>query len=225
MAQRPIGIYYEHPDWFKPLFAELIGVVAWERIDADRHRYDPTRRRRDAVWPGVQPHEPVGIPARAWSQYSLHAALPRPSRTDRRAGGQRRAGVPARDLEGAAVVAVEIAQPAVPGGAGNQSPVGSAAAAVGLRFPIVVKANIGGSGAGIVRFDAPEDLQRAVDEGRVELGSTNGAGSGIRSGTGRAHHARGMLGGKYLYAINVYSSGEASISAPPTSASRRTAWS
>ena len=43
MAQRPIGIYYEHPDWFKPLFAELDRRgVAYERIAAAQHRFDPT---------------------------------------------------------------------------------------------------------------------------------------------------------------------------------------
>src|SRR5512132_2280580 len=40
---RPIGIYYEHPDWFRPLFAELERQgVAYERIEADRHLYDPS---------------------------------------------------------------------------------------------------------------------------------------------------------------------------------------
>ena len=43
MAERPIGIYYEHPDWFKPLFAELDRRgVAYERIEAGRHQFDPT---------------------------------------------------------------------------------------------------------------------------------------------------------------------------------------
>ena len=40
---RPIAIYYEHPEWFRPLFAELdrrgIPHVA---LDAARHRYDAT---------------------------------------------------------------------------------------------------------------------------------------------------------------------------------------
>src|SRR5262249_31789409 len=43
-------------------------------------------------------------------------------------------------------------------------------AAEGLRFPIVVKANIGGSGAGITRFDQIDDLDRAAREGRIKLG-------------------------------------------------------
>ena len=34
----------------------------------------------------------------------------------------------------------------------------------------MVKANIGGSGAGIIRFDSPRDLERAASEGRLELG-------------------------------------------------------
>ena len=40
---RPIGIYYEHPDWFRPLFSELDRRgVAYEALNADRHAYDAT---------------------------------------------------------------------------------------------------------------------------------------------------------------------------------------
>ena len=41
-----------------------------------------------------------------------------------------------------------------------------------LRYPIVVKPNIGGSGAGITRFDSPAALEQAVEatlEGRPVL--------------------------------------------------------
>ena len=77
------------------------------------------------------------------------------------------------------------------------------------RFPIVVKANIGGSGAGIVRFDAPEDLQRAVDEGRVSLGLDETALVQEYVPARGGHITRvEVLNGKYLYAINVYSTGE-----------------
>jgi hypothetical protein len=38
----PIGVYYEHPDWFRPLFSEMERrCVPFVRIDARRHRYDP----------------------------------------------------------------------------------------------------------------------------------------------------------------------------------------
>ena len=39
---RPIGIFYEHPDWFRPLFAELDRRgTPYTTIHAGRHRYDP----------------------------------------------------------------------------------------------------------------------------------------------------------------------------------------
>ena len=44
------------------------------------------------------------------------------------------------------------------------------AAAQNLRYPIVVKPNIGGSGVGIVRFDSPELLEAAVKSGAINLG-------------------------------------------------------
>ena len=45
---KPIAIYYEHPDWFRLLFAELerrsLGYVA---IEADQHHYDPAESESD----------------------------------------------------------------------------------------------------------------------------------------------------------------------------------
>src|SRR5579862_8238954 len=38
---RPFAIYYEHPDWFRPLFAELERRdIPFVRLDARRHSYD-----------------------------------------------------------------------------------------------------------------------------------------------------------------------------------------
>ena len=43
--QKPIGIYHEHQDWFRPLFAELDRRhVPYVRIDARSHRFDPRSR-------------------------------------------------------------------------------------------------------------------------------------------------------------------------------------
>jgi len=40
-TQRPIAIYYEHPDWFRPLFQELDRRgVPYVRVDAADHRFD-----------------------------------------------------------------------------------------------------------------------------------------------------------------------------------------
>src|SRR6266850_515422 len=42
-ANRPLAIYYEHPDWFRPLFAELERRgTPHVKVHAARHRFDPT---------------------------------------------------------------------------------------------------------------------------------------------------------------------------------------
>jgi hypothetical protein len=68
-----------------------------------------------------------------------------------------------------------------------------------------VKANIGGSGAGIVKYETAEALEREVASGNVFLGVDGTAlvqeAAPLRDG----HITRvETLGGKYLYAINVY---------------------
>jgi biotin carboxylase len=82
-------------------------------------------------------------------------------------------------------------------------------ASQGLRFPVVVKPNIGGSGAGIRRFDRPETLREASKEGSIELGidSTALVQEFIPTEEGKITRVE-VLGGCYLYAINVYSTGE-----------------
>src|ERR1041384_3907428 len=83
------------------------------------------------------------------------------------------------------------------------------AAAEGLRFPVVVKANVGGSGAGIVRYDRPADLAEAVAAGRINLGVDHTALVQEFVPARGGHITRvETLGGRYLYAIKVYTSGE-----------------
>lgn len=83
------------------------------------------------------------------------------------------------------------------------------AAAEGLRYPIVVKANIGGSGKGITRYDSKEQLEGAVEAGEIDLGYDSIAlvqeFVPARGGTITRVET---LGGKYLYGIQVYLSGQ-----------------
>src|SRR5215217_206717 len=45
MERKPIGILYEHAEWFEPLFAEFDRRgVPYERILAHEHRFDPDQR-------------------------------------------------------------------------------------------------------------------------------------------------------------------------------------
>ena len=46
---RPIAVLHEHPDWFRPLFAELDRRgLPYERIDAASHDFDPAEE--DVPW-------------------------------------------------------------------------------------------------------------------------------------------------------------------------------
>jgi len=107
-----------------------------------------------------------------------------------------------------------------------------AVAAEGFNCPMIVKANIGGSGAGIVRYSSREDLLRSIADGTVPQ-SVDGVllvqdyvpprgGTIVRLET---------LGGRFLYAIEVESSGDnfdlcpadACIARPGSGAVRMTA--
>jgi predicted ATP-grasp superfamily ATP-dependent carboligase len=82
-------------------------------------------------------------------------------------------------------------------------------AASGLRFPIVVKANIGGSGAGITRYNSAESLQEDIDAGVIDFGIDRTAlvQEFIPARDGHITRVE-TLGGKFLYAIKVYTDGE-----------------
>src|SRR5438034_3833470 len=45
---KPIAIYYEHPDWFRPLFQQLDERGAnWLKIEARHHYYDAASPERE----------------------------------------------------------------------------------------------------------------------------------------------------------------------------------
>ena len=207
---RPIGIYYEHPDWFRPLFTELDKRgVKYEALNADRHLSDATNgdgSQYGLVFNRMSPS--------AYLRGRGHSIL----YTLNYLAHLEQLGV--RVVNGLAAFRVETSKAfqlsllkslnlPFPAARVINHPEAAPAAAKGLRFPIVVKANIGGSGAGIVRFDTQEDLERAVAEGRVKLGVDETAlvQEFIPARGGRITRVE-VLGYKYLYAINVYSSGE-----------------
>jgi D-alanine-D-alanine ligase-like ATP-grasp enzyme len=81
-------------------------------------------------------------------------------------------------------------------------------AAAGLRFPVLVKPDIGGSGAGIQRFDTPEDLADAVAAGTVSMGINSCA---LVQEQAPARDGRIVrvetLNGRFLYACSVETGG------------------
>jgi hypothetical protein len=207
---RPIGIYYEHPDWFRPLFDELDRrKTDYVRIPAEHHSYDALdspAERFSLVFNRMSPS--------AYLRGRKHNIL----YTLNYLAHLEQQGV--RVVNGLAAFRVETSKalqlsllrslglPFPRARVINHASEAPRAAAT-LRWPVVVKANIGGSGAGIVKFDRPEDLARAVDEGRIDLGVDDTALVQEFIPARGGHITRvEVLGGKYLYAINVFSTGE-----------------
>ena len=88
------------------------------------------------------------------------------------------------------------------------SPSEALKAADGLDYPIITKANIGGSGAGITQFDTPEELAEAVEQGTIDMGIDHTALVQEKLPARDNQIVRvEVLNGKFLYAIKVGLSG------------------
>ena len=207
---KPIGIYYEHPDWFRPLFQEFDRRgTRYVLLDAARHSYDATNgdgSQFGLVFNRMSPS--AYLRGRGDSILYTHNYLAHLEQLGVRVIN----GVKAFRTETSKALQLSLLKSLglpFPAARVIHKPEQAAAAAVGLRFPVVVKANIGGSGAGIVRFDAIEDVKQGVANGIVDLGVDQTALVQEFIPARGGHITRvEVLGGKYLYAINVYSSGD-----------------
>jgi hypothetical protein len=83
------------------------------------------------------------------------------------------------------------------------------AAAEAIGYPVVIKPNIGGSGAGIERFNSAEELRAAVEANRLYFGidSTALVQEAFTARDGIITRVE-VLGGKFLYAIRIHITGE-----------------
>ena len=202
---KPIAVYYEHPDWFKPLFAELERRgVPFVRIAAAAHHWDPAET--ESPYSLVVNRASPSAYLRGHANTTFH--------TLHWLRHLERIGVPV--VNGSAVYANELSKAVqmdvleelgVPYprarviNHASQAP----AAAEGLRYPVLVKANIGGSGAGIQQFDTPESLAQASKDGLLDLGVDSTALVQEKAPLRGGHITRvEVLDGKFLYAINVF---------------------
>jgi len=203
-----IGIYYEHPHWFAPLFAELDRRgVSYTPLHAEQHRFDPgSKPPYDLVFNRMSPS--------AWLRGHGNAVF----YTHHFLGHLERSGV--RVVNGTRAFQVETSKALqlsvlrelglpYPAARVINDPADAPAAARELEFPVVVKPNVGGSGAGVQRFDTAAQLAAAAATGSLELGPDHTAlvQEFIPSEEGRITRVE-VLGGRFLYAIRVYSSGE-----------------
>lgn len=207
-ATPDLAILYEHPQWFEPLFAALDRRgVAYMKASFAGHHFDPQ---------GSPPPAPVVFSRLAMSSFLREAEHPifyaRSLYAHWAARGARVLNAEALDVD-----ASKARQLSVISALGLLTPETRVvhrrqdliAAAAGLRFPVLVKADIGGSGAGIVRYDSAEELAVAAEAGETPVG-VNGVAllqeySPRRDG--RVYRVE-TLNGRFLYAMEVESPGE-----------------
>ena len=206
---KPIAIYHEHPDWFKPLFAELEKRgLPYVRLNPARHRFNinntdveyslffnrmsPSAYLRDGEQGlfftlGYLKHlETFGTKTiNGFKAFTYETSKAQQLSLIKKLG----LGFPKTTIVNHASQII--------------------AATEGLQFPIVVKANIGGSGAGITKYNSIESLQADIDNNAIDLGIDKTAlvQEYITARGGYITRVE-TLGGKFLYGIKVYTTGE-----------------
>ena len=198
-----LAIVYEHPQWFAATFAALDRAgVDYVASHADGHVFDPE----------VPPPARVIFNRIAMSSFLRAAEHPifyaQALMAHWQAGG-------ARVLNGADVLALDASKARqlsllaalglpVPATRVVHRVAELAKAAEGLRFPIVVKANIGGSGAGIQRYDDPDSLAAFAADGMVpdSVDKVLLVQEYVPIRDGRITRLE-TLGGRFLYAIDI----------------------
>jgi hypothetical protein len=207
--EKPIGIYYEHPDWFRPLFQQMDERgEPWLKIDARHHRYDVASPEREysLLFNRMSPS--------AWQRglghgifYTLNYLAHLEAKGVRVVNGYRCFN---HEISKALQLAnLEKLGLPYPKARVINHPSQALDAAEAIGYPVVLKPNIGGSGAGIERFNSPEELRRAVEENRLYFGidSTALVQEAFTPRDGVITRVE-VLGGKYLYAIQIHITGE-----------------
>ena len=204
-----LAVLYEHPQWFQPLFAALERRgLAYEAIQLSGHRFDPASDE---------------VPARLILSRVAQSSFLRETEHPifyAEALLDHWARLGARVLNGAEILAIDSSKArqlslikslgyAVPETRIVHRARDLAAAAEVMAFPLLVKANIGGSGAGITRYSSLEDLRASIDNRTIPQSVDQvllvqdyvppRGGTIIRMET---------LGGNFLYAIEVESNGD-----------------
>ena len=215
MPTLPIAIYYEQPHWFKPLFAELDRrATNYVKLYAPDHFYSPEdhpEEKYSLVFNRMSPS--------AWNRdhgdqifYTLGFLEHLESRGVKVLNGTK--AFSAELSKAGQLVLMDKLNIPYPKARIIHRAAQAEEAVVGLRWPIVVKPNIGGSGAGVKRFDTLDQLQAAIAQpphspDALQLGLDSTALVQEFIPAEGAHIVRvEVLNGKFLYAIKVHITGE-----------------
>jgi biotin carboxylase len=210
-----IDVLYEHPGWFARLFEALDArAIPYRRVHAASLRFAPDWKHDAAARLAAPDLLLNRMSPSADRRGHGHAILPALQYLESaEAGGL-------RVINGATAYAYEISkarQMALLADLGLPFPktrvINTASEALpattGLRWPIVVKPSVGGSGAGVLRFDRERDLAAAVDAGQLDFGVDHLALVQEFIPARDSHITRvEVLGGRYLYAIAIPVTGQ-----------------
>jgi RimK-like ATP-grasp domain len=209
--KQPIAIYYEHPHWFKPLFAELERRGdPFVRINAAQHHFDPAHLNGEGNYSLLFNRMSPSAYRRGHGQgifYTLYYLAHLEQRGRRVVNGHK--AFRYETSKALQLSLLEMLGLPYPKTRVINSPDDAVEAAQGLRLPIVVKPNIGGSGAGVVKFESLKQLEEAAAAGKLDLGldSTALVQEFIPARGGHIVRVE-VVGCRYLYGIKVHLTGE-----------------
>jgi hypothetical protein len=204
-----LAVLYEHPQWFQPLFAALDRRgIAYAPIELTAHFFDPGSSEVPAplILSRVaqssflrEPEHPIFYAAALLDHWQRCGAT---------------------ILNGATTLAIDSSkarQLSLIRSLGLPTPQTRVvhrvrdlpAAAEGMAYPLLVKANIGGSGAGIARYSSAEELGVSIAEGMVPQSVDNVllVQDYVPARDGKILRIE-TLRDRFLYALEIESSGE-----------------
>jgi len=206
---KSIGIFYEHPEWFRKLFERLDErQLPYKKLHAGFHHFNPSELstefsvvlNRVSSSSYLRGHGQSIFYAKAFISYLEQSGI-------RVINGSRATEIEtSKALQLLLLKRLGLAFPKTIV-VNHVSQVLDAAK--GLTFPIAVKPNIGGAGAGIIRFNSMASLEEAIENNAINLGidETGLVQEFIPARGGHINRVE-TLNGKFLYAIKVFTTGE-----------------
>src|ERR1700757_1846762 len=208
MTSKPIAIYYEHPDWFRPLFAELDARgVEYVKLNPSCHSFDPAAADQDFSLLFNRMSASAHLRGNSQAIFFTQSYLAYLETLDFRVINGTRAFAleisKVRQLQLLYSLGLCFPKTQVVNCADE-----ILAAALQIGFPLLVKPNIGGRGAGIVRVNSMEQLEAAIVKASLNFGIDQTALVQEFIPARNGHITRvETLGGKFLYAIDIFASG------------------
>jgi hypothetical protein len=211
---RPIGILDEHPEWSKRLMAALDARgLPFEKIDHSNHAFDPRDRtpRYGVIVNRTSPSSHVrghrGVLFYAEALLAHYEALGVPVINP----------VAAYRFEKSKALQLELFERLgilYPRAVVVNHPDQVLKALDRIAFPLLIKPNVGGSGAGVVRFDSRGALEIALDG--LDFGPDHTALlQEYVEPEGQAIVRIEVLDGRFLYAIRIVKEAESTFNLCP----------